>query len=386
METRKIQSVGGGTYTVSLPREWAASQGLDAGGVVNLHTHIDGVVVIQTEAETDELPAAVTIGVENDEAGPLEQIIRAAYAAGVTEVTLQSEDGFTAEQRRVVERTVQNLTGISIFEESEASIRLVTPLDPGEISVHQSVRQLRFVALSMHRDATAALTGAASPESLAGRDEQADRLYALIERSLGRGLSRLDEVDALGVTRSELFELWLTTRELERVADHAEGLTTVAATTDAPMTDTVRERTATLAERAREVVADAVGVVVGDLDVGVAQRVLSDRDAVLTDLDALEAGSESAVTIDPGYRLAYDRLRRTAEHGGNIAELALRRAIRRGELGVDGPVDDDVVTAGERTARETDSSDASTSVDDDIATSSDSPTPSTPVDGDDETQ
>ncbi|WP_311171497.1 phosphate uptake regulator PhoU [Halobellus ordinarius] len=356
METRKIQSVGGGTYTVSLPRKWAESQGLDAGDVVNLHTHIDGVVAIQTEGEIDELPEEITVGVEHADAESLEQIVRAAYAAGASEVTLRSDEGFTSEQRRVVERTVQNLTGVSVVEERDGSIRLVTPLDPGEISVHQSVRQLRFVALSMHRDATAALTGAKPPESLAGRDEQADRLYALIERSFGRGLSRLDEVDALGVTRSELFELWLTTRELERVADHAEGLTTVAATTDARMTDTARERTAALAERAREVVADAVSVVVGDLDVGVAQRVLSDRDAVLAALDALEADSEPPANADLRYRLAYDRLRRTVEHGGNIAELALRRAIRRGELDVTADADDDIPA-------ETDSPEASTPAD-----------------------
>lgn len=344
MDARKIQSVGGGTYTVSLPKEWTESHGLDAGDVVNLHTHIDGLLVIQPDG-TAALPERATVRVDADATESITPTVRAAYAAGATEVIVRAAEGsFTAAQRRVIERTVRNLTGASVAEEADARIVVRTPLDPAEVSVRQSVRQLKYVALSMHRDATAVLTDGASPERLTDRDEQADRLYALIERSFVRGLARLDEVDALGVTRPELFELWLTARELERVADHAERLAAVAdaptpadpaassdgtAAADAPAEDRIE----TVAQRARDIVADAVGVVVGDHGVETARRVLIDRDRVRDRFDAVGDPDDVAATPRPARSaLAAECVRRTAEHGGNVAELALQSAIRRGEL------------------------------------------------------
>lgn len=208
METRKIQTVGGGTYTVSLPKEWAEAQDIDTGDTVNLHTHIDGILALQAREYEDGASGRVAIRVAHDEATSLERTLRAAYAVGAKEVQLDSSDDFTTDQRRVVDQVARNLTGVSVTEESESKITVRTLLNTDEVSVRQSVRQLKFVALSMHRDATAAVTGNANPGNLADRDDQADRLYAMIDRSFARGLARLDEVDALGLTRSELFELW----------------------------------------------------------------------------------------------------------------------------------------------------------------------------------
>ncbi|WP_144903607.1 AbrB/MazE/SpoVT family DNA-binding domain-containing protein [Halobellus captivus] len=353
METRKIQSVGGGTYTVSLPRAWADSEGVEAGDVVNLHTRIDGVLMVQTRQVDDGSLGQVTIPVSEENPAWIEQALRAAYAAGATEVALDSETTFASEQRRAAERTARNLTGVSIVEESDASIVVRTSLDPREVSVRQSLRQLNYVALSMHRDATDALLGDASPERLTGRDEQADRLYALIERSFVRGLARLDETDALGVTRSELYELWLTARELERVADHAEAIAAIAAASDSRRSTTERapsvsesppsssERTSptrdrtrieTLASISRGIVSDAVGIIVGDLAAETARRVLIDRDRLRESLETSDRKLLTSADPDVALVRSLTRIRRTAECGGNVAELALQCAVRRDDL------------------------------------------------------
>jgi len=332
METRKIQTVGGGTYTVSLPKGWAESQNIGTGDTVNLHTHIDGILALQAQECEDDAPGRIAIRVAHDDAEYLERTLRAAYAVGAKEVRLDAVDGFTTEQRRVVDRVARNLTGVSVTEGSESKITVQTLLDTDEVSVRQSVRQLKFVALSMHRDATAAVTEGTSPGSLADRDDQADRLYAMIDRSFARGLARLDEVDALGLTRSELFELWATTRELERVADHAEGIATVATEIDDPVDEPTTEEIREIAQQAREIVADAVSVIIGDANVETAQQALTARDQVREEITACEC--RLAESSSGGYQLrpVLDRLRRTAEHGGNIAEFGLRHAIRHGEL------------------------------------------------------
>lgn len=331
VETRKIQSVGGGTYTVSLPKEWAQSHDLETGDTVNLHTHIDGVVTIQVQDDSEGLPDEVTVLVTDRKPKPLERAIRAAYAVGANAVILEAEDAFSTEQRRAVEQVTRTLTGVSVTEETKRRLRIQTLLDSDEVSVYQSVRQLKFIALSMHQDATESLTGDATAGDLTRRDDQADRLYAMLDRSLALGLTRLDSLDALGVTRPELFELWVTTRELERVADHAVGIATATSQLDTPTDEGVLEGIADSATRARTIVADAVGIVVDDSDINSAPAVLDACDQLRNDFEDLSRQLGDAGETATQLRPVFERVRRTAEHGRNIAEIGLQRSIRQDE-------------------------------------------------------
>ena len=332
MDTRKIQTVGGGTYTVSLPKEWAESEGCTAGTTVHLHTHIDGLLVIQTPESQASPRNRVTLAVGNDDPAEIEQLLRAAYAAGVESVVLEVPDGCSDEQHQAIERVTRNLTGVTVAEETETEVTVQTLLDAGEVSVRQSVRQLQFVALSMHRDAMAALTSGTTSDRWADRDDQADRLYAMIDRYFERGLARLDEIDALGLTRPELFSLWVTANELERVADHAERIGTVADRLDGQPANAIIADLDEIADEVRTVVEDAVRVIISDACIATARQTLAKRRAVRQRITALDR--QLFESGDADYRLtrALDSLSRTAEHGGNIAEFGLRMAVRDGVL------------------------------------------------------
>ena len=330
METRKIQTVGGGTYTVSLPKEWAESNGVAAGTEVRLHAHIDDLLVVELGEREDGARRAAVL-VDHEDPDRLERALRATYAAGFEEVAFRSERGFTRDQRRVVEDVAGTLVGVTLADESATRLTVRTLLDAEEVSVGQSLRQLQFVALSMHREATAALANGGGAEPAADRDDEADRLFRLVDRHFARGLSRLDEVDALGLTRPELFELRTTARELERVADHAERVATVAAAVDEVPASAADDLEA-LGERSRTVVEDAVSAVLGDDGLDAAHRALAERDAVRERASAVDRRLFEAADVDYRLMRAVDSLRRTAEHGGNVAELGLRSAHRRGDL------------------------------------------------------
>jgi len=340
MDTRKIQSVGGGTYTVSLPKEWGAEQGVAPGDVVNVHWHLDDVLAIQTRERdsTDHTESVVRIA--RDETDRLEGVLRAAYAAGIKELTLVAATEFSTAQRRLVDAVAKKLTGVSVVEASETEITVQVLLNREEVSVSQSVRQLKFVALSMHETAIESLTADSAATHLTTRDDQADRLYAMIDRSFRRALWRLDEVDALGYSRPELFELWATTRELERVADHAEGIATTIPAVDGSVPESALEELRTFGREARSIVADGVAVIVGDAGAETAHETLRARDDLCEAIGhAVDDGSMSdAAQLRP----VSHRVRRTAEHGGNIAELGLQNAVRHGELTAPKPVDENV--------------------------------------------
>jgi phosphate uptake regulator len=324
METRKIQQVGGGTYTVSLPKEWATAADIEPGAVVALHSHIDGTLVVQTGVdEADDEPLTLSVG--DSDPTCVERALRAAYAAGVDNVELDAPDGVTDETSRCVERVTRSLTGVTVTESTETTIRVRSLLDVGEVSITQSVRQLQFAALSAHQEATAALTSSAS----AGQpDGQTDRIAAMVDHYFQRGLDSLAVMDALGLTRPALFVRWATARELARVAEQAERVATVDDRLDDPVDGDLAAEFDDLADRGRELVRSAVGLVLDDCDAGAAQGLLDERDDLCADIRELDRRLFEADDADDRLTHALSALRRTAESGGSIAEVGLRSSLR----------------------------------------------------------
>lgn len=329
MDTRKIQKVGGGTFTVSLPQDWAQAEAISQGDVVDVHAHIDGMLVVQTRDRETEPTGSVRVELRGDTGTEhVLQSLWAAYTAGYTEIVLTTQDTFTSSQRRAANEVTNVLGGATGGAIAEQEITVRALLDPDEISVRQLVRQLSFVALSMHETAMAAVADPLSELDLADRDDQADRLFAMTERSFTRSLSRLSEVDSLGETRPELFELWSTARDLERVADHAERIGTVAHGFDNPSEGDHVAALQQLAGRAQDLVDYAVRSVVDDEGTNAACEALTLRTHVREEVRELDRRLFGDATAD--YRLAriLDSVQRTAEHGGNIAERGLQRAFR----------------------------------------------------------
>lgn len=286
--------------------------------------------MVQPPTDEGSADDSVTLVPADDDPDHLEQLLRSAYAAGPKSVVVEFGDGATAEQQKRVRRVVRNLVGVTITEASDARVVVRNVLDANEVSVRQSVRQLQFVAVSMHRDATAALLDTDVTVDTTGRDDRADRLYAMVQRHFGRGIEHLDEIDALGETRPALLRLHETARELERIADHAECLGDVAQTVDEPLPRPLRDDVAAASEMGRDAVESAVDIVFEGSGVDDARDVLQTRDRLCADLDALERRLVDDYDGDYRYAHALYSLRRTAEHATNIAELGLRAAIHRG--------------------------------------------------------
>lgn len=330
METRKIQTVGNGTYTVSLPKAWAESHGIAAGDVVTLHDHIDGVLAVQAQDRTHG-EAPISARIESSDPEVIERALRAAYAAGAREVTIERDGPLTADGRRVIERIARGRIGMSVATESGAATTVQIMLDSEEVSVNQSLRQLAFTVRSIHRDAVGALASPPDSSPIGSRDDQVDRLSAMVERSVSCSMANLGEVDSLGKNRSELFESWTAMRELGRIRDAAAEIGDAAASLDNPPTEARLKICRDIGDVVCGAVSNGVDVVLGDADVAVARTAIGDlrrtRERIDTFDQKLDAAGNDAVAL----RRVSRGLRRTVEYGVNITEIGFRRAVRCGE-------------------------------------------------------
>jgi phosphate uptake regulator len=313
---RKVQVTGGSTYTVSIPKSWANARDIGSGTSVHLYPFDDRLVVAEPE---DGIVRRARINVETVGTESLAERIEAAYAAGADEIVVESDTEFDSTERRLASGTITGLVGIEIATETPEEIVARSLLDPAEVSLDGTIDQLRGISLSMHENAVRALIGADDDsEELArhvvSRDDDVDRLFALVSRQFYRALTDVREIDKLGIDRRIALTRFRTARQLERVADHAELIADVALRREEPPDPEIGDRFEAIATDARRVVRAA-------LDGNTGEALLR-RDEVVGGLDDLDRELHTADregTYLDGRVL--ESIRRTAEYGGNVAEI-----------------------------------------------------------------
>lgn len=332
--TRKVQLIGGSTYTISLPKRWADEHGIEAGRELYLQPNGDASLVVRvappqaTESET----AHVTV--DDHTENNLRRTVQALYAVGLDEFTLTARGTFSATQRRTITGVTTNLIGLEVLEETDTNVVFRNLLQNDHNSVRQSVLQLEYVTVWMHRNAVTALANADTDraERIIERDDEADRLFGLINRHFQRALDSMQEIEQLGVDRPTMFEYYTTARQLERVADHAERIAEIALRLEEPSAIDATDDLVSVAHQSREIVVDAASVLLGDGSVEQAYTAFTARDQLLDTVDDLDRALHDSRAADT-YLLALvlDSVRRTAEYGGNIAEAMLEASVRADE-------------------------------------------------------
>lgn len=335
METRKVQLTGGTTFTVSLPKFWATEQGIDPGSILYLYPHDDGSLLLESEAETTTGDRTTTIDLCSVDETNVRRTIRALYVSGFDSITFVDTTGEASEYQSVVSNTVSRLIGFEIMEATPDRIQVDNLTDAENVSIRKSTLRLRLIAFSMHRDAITAVVKRdcdLAPQVI-DRDDEVDKLLALVNRYFQRTLMNLQEIEQLGITRTELFEYYYVARQLERVADHAEKIAAWVQEEPLEMPTSLEDEFTSLGNRSRRLVERATDAILMDSHISDAYDALETRDAIVHRVNQLDRKLYEMDTPDAhNLGLILDSLRRTADYGGNIAEAAIRRCASTGNL------------------------------------------------------
>lgn len=335
METRKVQLSGGTTYTISLPKSWAQEHSIEAGSTLSLYPNGDGSLLIETKRDRSVETRATTVDVSTDSNDAVRQRIRAFHAVGFDEVTLLDRAGHSSERRSVIERSLDGLSGFEMLEAGDTRIRLTNLIDADNVDVRKSALRLRLVVLGMHRDAVTAVLN--DDEELArrviDRENEADKLFAMVTRHFRRALTDLQEVEKLESSRDELFEYYYISRQFERIADHAEKISQFTLDPEVTIPSDVAEQIETLASQSRQVIDTAADVILANGGFEGALDALTERDKLQTASGGFD--KELYTHEDPAEAyvvgLILDSIRRTAEYGANIAEIGIEQVARNSE-------------------------------------------------------
>jgi phosphate uptake regulator len=332
METRKVQLSGGTTYTVSLPKSWAQEQGIDSDSLVELHPKGDGSLLVEVLGDSEVDDRSVVLDITTTDIDELEQQLVALYTIGFDDVVLKDRSGHADAQRRAIESAIEGLSGFELFESAKTRIQLRNLIDATNIDIRKSALRLRLVVISMHSDAITALTDDDSQlaRRVIDRDNEADKLFAMVTRHFRRSLLDLREVEKLEHSRDRLFEFYYVCRQFERVADHAVKMARFVLEEQPTVPDELAERLAEYGETARSILNMSADVVLTDGDIEMAHRALADRDSLADTLDDEDRNLYGHDQPDVAYTmgLLLDSIRRSADYGANVATIGIQQVLR----------------------------------------------------------
>jgi len=322
---RRVQVTGGGTFLVTLPKEWADRMGVGQGSEMILIPNDSGAMLLVPEGMRDR--NRCTLSMTGREPVHLRRDIIARYIAGYDVIEVVG-DRIGPEGRRVVREIAQSLVGVEVLGETQGAMVLHCVANARDFPAPLTIHRIFEIAAAMWDDAVAAFLS--RDEELArdveDRDGDVDRLVLLAARQLGLLLRDLVVEEEVGMSRFEFLHYHTVADQLERVADHAVKVSratpTLAQDTSTRSADRVRE----VAAASAEILRDAVGAF-ADRDVARANRVLAEKEmpAGLTAWvqEAIRDQPENALPLT----LLHDSLHRCREYGFNIAEIALDASV-----------------------------------------------------------
>ncbi|CCQ32260.1 Phosphate regulatory protein [Halorhabdus tiamatea SARL4B] len=336
METRKAQLTGGTTYTVSLPKPWASEHGIESGSLLYLYPNEDGSILIEPEASSEGGAYTATVDIQSYSEDELIQAVYALYLYGSHSITLVDSTGDVSDRKQTVQSFLPHLIGFEIMESSNEKLILENLTNAESISVRKSALRLRLIVLSMQKDALVAFVenDHELAEQVIDRDDEVDKLLALVMRHFQRSLESLDEITQLDISRAELFEYYYTTRQLERVGDHAEKIAELVMSQSEPSPDELCEKIHHLGEESRKIIEESSNIILSDVTISKSFDILQKRNDVVSEITQLdrELYDHESSKIAHQLGLILDSLRRSADYGANIAEAAIQNAARTGTL------------------------------------------------------
>ncbi len=221
MEKRSIQSTGGASFTITLPKEWIIKNNIKQKDNVNVYVKPTGSLVIQPPTALErKTKKIIWTDKLNDE--EIKRELIALYILGVDEVEVKGKV-INQESRLEIKKAVQLLAGFEIIEESSKNIILKNLFNLEKFSVHEGIEKMFIMAFSMFDDAVKAFIAndKAVAVDIKERDFEVDKFFFLVLRQYHSLINEIVSEEDLGLDLKDAHYFENVARQLERIADHA---------------------------------------------------------------------------------------------------------------------------------------------------------------------
>jgi phosphate uptake regulator len=333
METRKVQRTGKSTFIVSLPKNWATVNSIEAGSIVYISQNDNGALMLSVNRSEQDLTAKLEIGEKSGE--PLIRDIIACYVAGHRNIEVTSKQMSPA-QKKDIRQIVNKLIGPEILEETINKVVIHDLLSSEELQTKQALKRIKNVVRSLIQDSISSLLNNDKDLALdvVQRDDDVDRLNLLIARQFTEMLrsksihqEKLNSITALTYMQAA--------SNLERIADHASRIAEMASKRECALNAEIAEGLSELEPIIVELLEDSVSCLL-QTDSDKANKIIDrardirKRSEEVTNPANLKNGEKMLVGL-----IVASSIERMLDYIMNLGELAINLCIASTQPEVD---------------------------------------------------
>jgi len=331
-EARKVQVTGKSTYIVSLPKKWVDEVKLKRGEQLNVLEQDDlSLLLIPKNAKREKSKEVeVKISPKDSSDSVIRKVI-SFYLTGYNIIRVTTKERFTPEQRETLKDFVRRkLVGAEIIADSKNEVSLQTLLSYNELSVENALRRMSIIAMSMHRDALAAMVENDRELALTiiKTDDEVDRFSFYIIRQLKYAVGDSRIIKEIGLkTPRDCLGHRLITKSVERAADHAVSIARNVLTMNL-IDPELSKKISEMSAFALSIFEEAIESLFTS-DYNSADEVLTRKkgiekydEEIIRDITSAQIDSKTVASL----RLIVESIRRLAEYGSDISEVVLNLA------------------------------------------------------------
>ncbi len=322
-ESRKIQQTPTGTFFVCLPRDWANESGLKKGVEVNLEVTSDGKLLVDPKNAAEPEPKVATLGV-----GPfLGREIVGRYLLGYDTINIEAKDRIDANARKIIKSTASSLAGLEIVEETICKISLQSiSQQPFGFLPEKILQRNHGLVAGMIRDVSNSFINSdlELAKSVVSRDNESNRLYFLLVRTLRTIIQNPRLSDKLGLTPIECLDYRLAASLIEGIGDACvQFASNTLALNGIKLSEELRKLLYDLQAACSEANEQALKSFLNK-DISIAENVRNLRERIESTYSNIEhVAKESSVDLMPQTLAAVAFLRQIYERSVDMADLVV---------------------------------------------------------------
>jgi len=221
--------MGGATFLVSLPKEWARSAALKKGSVVSIDDSGDGGLLIYPvnplKDENPEKRIEIEYPSKFSNDGLSNEII-AAYLLGYDLIRISGNYQISTKDRERILFSIKRLIGLEIVEEDARSITSQFLVDKTAVEPSKIFKRISVIVRAMISDTIKQLTEEKSNqfETVAQRDDEVDRLHFLLVRLIRSAVQESRSASKFGLSPIDCLDYRVAASALETAGDYAVEL------------------------------------------------------------------------------------------------------------------------------------------------------------------
>ena len=228
LEIRKLQKIKGGSFTLTLPKQWVEKRKLTSGEQIAVSEEEDGSLRLYPLVAATEKPLEVMLPLEDyPDLTALEYSVGTYYIQGSSQINISCRKIIPAEQKRRLKQLRMELPGVEVAEEAADKLSFQVLIDPTAFSLESLIEKTSSFSLHLQEDAVKSVLNwnFALAKEVLERSREAQRHYRMTIRQVALcSMSRVI-AEKVGVKNCrECITFALIARDLSRLVYHSSSI------------------------------------------------------------------------------------------------------------------------------------------------------------------